>query len=118
MEFLLACREEMKAWREEMVAMRDKRMDANHDETLACHEMEARQDEEKPISRDRNPEAAQKEEVPAEDATVMPVGEPRKKRRRDRQLAAERRRQKQKISTWENCALPCTHFCQRLSRTQ
>jgi hypothetical protein len=108
MEFLLA-------WRKEMVAMRDKRMDANHDKTLACQEMEARQDQEQPISRDRKPEAAQKEEVPAEDATVMPVGEPRKKRRRDRQLAAEHRHQKQKNSTWENCAPPCSHFCQRLS---
>jgi hypothetical protein len=33
----------------------------------------------------------------------MPVGEPKKKRRRDQKLAAEHRRQKPKTSTQENC---------------
>jgi hypothetical protein len=33
----------------------------------------------------------------------MPVGEPKKKRRKDRKLAAEHRRQKPKTSTRENC---------------
>jgi hypothetical protein len=78
-----------KVWREEMAAMRK--------------EMEARLDEEKPTSVDREPEAAAEEEVPEENATVMPVGEP-KKRRRDRRLAAERRRHKQKNSTRKNGA--------------
>jgi hypothetical protein len=45
-------------------------------------------DEKKPTSLDRKPEAAQKEEVPKVDAEVVPVGEPKKKRRRDRKLAA------------------------------
>ena len=37
--------------------------------------------ERKPVSLDRKPEAAQKEEVPTEDATITPVGIPRKQRR-------------------------------------
>jgi hypothetical protein len=65
--------------------------------------MEAHQVEKKPTSPDRKPDAVQKSEVPAENAIVMPVGEPKKKRRRDRKLASERRRQKPKISTRENC---------------
>jgi hypothetical protein len=86
MKFLLAMREEMRAgeeeadtnqakadarheqmmadwraWREEMI---DKRMNASHNETTACQEMEARQEERKPTSRDRKPEAAQKKRFP------------------------------------------------------
>jgi hypothetical protein len=46
-------------------------------EIIACQEMEAHPEEEKPASVDRKPEAAeQQEEVPVKDATVMPVGEP------------------------------------------
>jgi hypothetical protein len=46
-------------------------------ETIACQEMEAHPEEEKLTSVDTKPEAAeQQEEVPVEDATVMPVGEP------------------------------------------
>jgi hypothetical protein len=44
---------------------------------------------EKPVSVDMTPEVAHEQEVPVEDAEVMPVGEPRK-RRRDRHLAAVR----------------------------
>jgi hypothetical protein len=57
-------------------------------ETLACQEMEARQEEEKPTSLDRKPEAAEERQVPEENAEVIPVGEPRKKRRKDREVAA------------------------------
>jgi hypothetical protein len=39
------------------------------------------------------PEAAEERQVPEEIAEVMPVGEPRKKRRKDQKLVAERRRQ-------------------------
>ncbi|XP_023713483.1 putative uncharacterized protein DDB_G0292636 [Cryptotermes secundus] len=95
----------MKAWREEMTTMRDKWVNDNHDETLTCQEMEARQIERKPTSLDRKPEAAQKEEVPAEDATITPVGEQRK-RRRDRKLTTERRSQKPKNLSRENCKPP------------
>jgi hypothetical protein len=95
----------MKAWREEMAAMRNKCANDNHNETLACQEMEARP-EEKPISVDRKPEKAEEREVPEENAEVIPVGEPKKKRRRDRKLAAERRCQKRKTSTLENCGPP------------
>jgi hypothetical protein len=60
------------------------------EKTMACQEMEARQEEEEPSSVDRKPEVAEQREVPVEDAEVMPVGELKKKRRRDRKLAAER----------------------------
>jgi hypothetical protein len=70
--------------------------------TMACQGMEAHQEEEKPASLDMKPEVAQQEEVPVEDAEVIPVGELKKKRRRDRKLAAERRRQKTNTSTQEN----------------
>jgi hypothetical protein len=53
-------------------------------ETMACQEMEERLEEEKPTSLDRKPEAAEERQVPEENAEVMPVGEPKKKRRRDR----------------------------------
>jgi hypothetical protein len=43
---------------------------------MACQEMEACQEEEEPTSVDMKPEAAQQEEVPMEDATVIPVREP------------------------------------------
>jgi hypothetical protein len=49
--------------------------------TMACQEMDARQ--EKPTSLDRKPEAAEERHVPEENAEVIPVGEPRKERRRD-----------------------------------
>ncbi|PNE09429.1 hypothetical protein B7P43_G15435 [Cryptotermes secundus] len=50
---------------------------------------------------DRKPEVAQQREVPVEDATVMAVGEPKRKRRRDRKLVAERCRQEPKDRTRE-----------------
>jgi hypothetical protein len=43
---------------------------------MACQEMEAHLQEEKPTSEDMKPEAAERREVPTEDAEVMPVGEP------------------------------------------
>jgi hypothetical protein len=58
---------------------------------MACQEMEARQ-EEKATSLDRKLEAAEEREVPVEDAEVMPVGEPRKKRRRDRNQRNKKKR--------------------------
>jgi hypothetical protein len=77
--------------------MMEKIVNANQNETLACRETtEERLEEKKPTSPDRKPEAAQKAEVPAENATVMPVEEPKKKRCRDRKLAAERRHQEPK----------------------
>jgi hypothetical protein len=70
---------------------------------MSCQEMEECAEEEQPTSLDMKPEAAQQEEVPEEDAKVMPVGEPRTKRRRDRKMAAQHRRQKPKEFTPENC---------------
>jgi DNA-directed RNA polymerase len=72
---------ETKAIVERTAAMREKRLKANmnawQDETLACQEMEARLIEKTPTSPDKKPEAAQKAEAPAENATVMPVEEPK-----------------------------------------
>jgi hypothetical protein len=90
-------KEEMEAIKARTKAMREE-MGTSHMEmvseckpkteikTMACQEMEARQ-EEKPTSLDRKPEAAEERHVPEENAEVIPVGEPRKKRCRDRQLA-------------------------------
>jgi hypothetical protein len=75
----VATRAETKALREEMAIMRNKWVNNNRDETLACQEMEARQEEKKPTSPDRKPETAQKDEDPVDDAEAMPVGEPKKK---------------------------------------
>jgi hypothetical protein len=96
-----AMREKMGASHMEMVSAFKPEIE---EETMACREtMEAHQEEEKLTSPDGKPEAAQKAEVPAENATVMLVGEPKKKRHRDRKLATERRRQKPKTSNRENC---------------
>jgi hypothetical protein len=86
---------EMKAIEERTAAMREKRLKANmnawQDEMLACQEMDARP-EEKSTSVDRKPEAAEERQVP-ENTEIIPIGEPRKKRRKDRKLAVERHRQ-------------------------
>jgi hypothetical protein len=84
-----AWREEMAASHKETVAETKSEMDV---EMIACQEMEALSEEKKPTSVDMKPEVAQKEQVPVQDATVMPVGEPKKKkRRRHWNLATERR---------------------------
>jgi hypothetical protein len=70
---------------------------------MACQEMEARPEEEKPTSADRKPEAAKQRKAPGENATVMLVREPKTKRCKDRKLAAQHRRQKTNTSTRENC---------------
>jgi hypothetical protein len=53
--------------------------------TMACQEIEAQPEEEEkePTSVYRKPEVAHQQEVPIENAEVMPVKEPKKKRRRD-----------------------------------
>jgi hypothetical protein len=63
-------------------------------ETMACQEIvEARLEVEEPASVDMTPEVAD-EEVTREGAARMPVGEPRKRRRDRRNLAAARRQKK------------------------
>jgi hypothetical protein len=119
-----ANQEKADAHQRRMDAMHKKmaRMDAwltdtndNRQETMACQEKtEARLEEEEPTSADMKtsqestdadiektePDSGmmqsvvEHQEVPREDATVMPVGEPRK-RRRDRNLDARRRRKQQ-----------------------
>jgi hypothetical protein len=87
---------DMKAWGEEIHSIRFETTNTRT-ETMAYQDMEAHPEEEKePTSVYRKPEVAQKQEVPVEDAEVMPVGEPKKKRRRDRKLDAECRRQEPK----------------------
>jgi hypothetical protein len=66
---------EIEAWREEIHSMQFE-MTNTRTETMACQEMEVRQEEEEPTLVDMKPEAAQQEEVPVEDATVIPVREP------------------------------------------
>jgi hypothetical protein len=92
--------EEIAAMTDKIWAARQEMRNASHKETvtenkpetevktMACQEMEAHQEEEEPTSADRKPEAAQQREVSVDDAELMPVGEPKKKRRRDRKLAA------------------------------
>jgi hypothetical protein len=68
----------------------------NGEETTACQEtVEARLETEEPASVEATPEVAEEAEVPVQDAEVVPVGEPGKKRRDRRHLAAVRR-QKEK----------------------
>jgi hypothetical protein len=103
MEMLKTILASMDAHHTRMDAMHKKmmaRMDAwltdtkdNQEETMTCQKKtEVRLEEEEPTSVEMKPEVAD-EEVPKEDAAVMSVGEPRK-RRRDRNLAAERRQNK------------------------
>jgi hypothetical protein len=73
-------------------------------ETMACREtMEAHLEEEELTSVGKKPEAAEQQELPIEDATVMLVGEPKRIWHRDRKLAAERLCQKPNNSTREKC---------------
>jgi hypothetical protein len=74
-----ARQEEMRASRRETAAVIEPETEVK---TMACQEMEAHQEEE-PISADKKPKAAEQREVPVDDAEVMPVGEPKKKGRRD-----------------------------------
>jgi hypothetical protein len=100
-ELLLSMQAKMennrKAYHEEMMAM----VDAYHERMMAClGKTEADTEKTEP-----NPGMMQSteehQEIPKGEAAVMPVGEPRK-RRRVRSLATERR-QKQKERTRENC---------------
>jgi hypothetical protein len=54
----------------------------NKEEAMACEEKtEVRlEEEEKPASVEMKPEVAEEQEVPVQDAEVVPVGEPGKKR--------------------------------------
>jgi hypothetical protein len=70
------------------------------EETMAFQEtMKARLEEEEPASVEMKPEVAHEQEVPLEDAVVMPVGEPRRRRRDQQHLAAQRRQKKQQKRT-------------------
>jgi hypothetical protein len=68
-----AIQENMGTSQKEMVAVIEPRRNM---ETIACQEMEAHPEEEKPVSVGMKSEAAEQREVPVQDATVMPVGEP------------------------------------------
>jgi hypothetical protein len=67
---------DMKAWGEEIHSMWFDTTNTRT-ETMVCQEIKAHPEEEKPASVDMKPEAEeQQEEVPVEDATVIPFGEP------------------------------------------
>jgi hypothetical protein len=74
------CEKKMGASHMEMVSAFEPETEVK---TTAYQEMEAQQEEKEPTSADRKPEAAEQREAPVDDAEVMPVGEPKKKRRRD-----------------------------------
>jgi hypothetical protein len=95
-----------------MAAVRDRWMNNNHNETLASQEMEAHQEERKPTSLVRKPEAAEQREVPVEDAVVKPV-DGRKKRHRGKNQAAGRRGEPKKLirgdcGSWMQLAAACS----------
>jgi hypothetical protein len=99
-EMLAEIKAERKANHEEMMAMikawRQTGTKDNGEETMACEEKtEVRlEEEEEPTSVEMKPEVADDQEVPVEDAEVRSVGEPRKRRRDGRNLAAVRRQKK------------------------
>jgi hypothetical protein len=72
------------------------------EETMARQQKtEARLQEDKPASVDMTHEEAHEQEVPLVDAVFMPVGEPRKRRRDRRQLAAQgRQKEEQNLDAW------------------
>jgi hypothetical protein len=100
MELLLAMKEDIRANHEKRMAIirawGQTDTKDNEEEAMACKEKtEVRlEEEEEPTSVEIKPEVADDQEVPVQDAEVVPVGEPGKKRR-DRRLAAKRR-QKEK----------------------
>jgi hypothetical protein len=129
MELLLVMREDRKADREEMNASHKKmmaRMDASHEEAENMrNDMKTNQAElqsaiaqiewKEPASVEMKPEVAH-EEVPVEDAVRMPVGEPRK-RRRDRNLDARRRRkQQERTQNKDGCRKNLVATCRGTTR--
>jgi hypothetical protein len=91
-KFLARLRTDEKAWREEIRSVLFETTNTR-EEMMAYRElMEARPEVEKPTSADRKPEAAEEYEDPVEDAEVVPVGEPRKKRRRERNQRSKKKR--------------------------
>jgi hypothetical protein len=86
----------MKAWGETLDAWSTDTKD-NGEETMACQEkMEVRLEEEEPTSVEMKPEVPH-EEVPREDAAVMPIRGLRKQRR-GRKQAAGRREELKKLN--------------------
>jgi hypothetical protein len=73
----------------------------NEEEAMACEEKtEVRlEEEEEPTSVEMKLEVADEREVPVQDAAKMPVGEPGKKRRDRRRLAAQCRQKKEEELT-------------------
>jgi hypothetical protein len=101
-----------KAYHKEMMAT----VDAYHERMMAClgkTEADTEKNEPDPGMMQSTEEH---QEIPKGEATVMPIGEPRK-RRRVRSLAAERR-QKQKERTQGNCGSrrKSAAACRKVSR--
>jgi hypothetical protein len=138
MELLLSIQAEDKAWRERMETNRQadrERTETNHDDLIktvkeemramvyACHkEMMAclgktEADTEKPDPDSGMMQSTEEhQEFAKKDAAVMPVGEPRK-RRRVRNLAAERRqKQKERIRITCESRRKSAASCRKVSR--
>jgi hypothetical protein len=88
-----------------MAMIRAWRQTDNEEEAMACEEKtEVRlEEEEEPTSVEMKPEVAHEQEVPVQDAEVVPVGEPAKKRRDRRRLAAVRRQKEKDRSLDVRC---------------
>jgi hypothetical protein len=69
------------------------------EETMACQEETEACLQGEPASEDMTPEVAHEQEFPLEDAVIMPVGEPRKRRQDRRHLATQRRQKKEEERT-------------------
>jgi hypothetical protein len=95
---LKSMQERMNTGHKEMMAWL-KDLKINGEETMACQENTEARLQGEPASEDMTLEVAHEQEVPVEDATRMPVGEPRKRRRDRRHLAAQRRQKKEQKRT-------------------
>jgi hypothetical protein len=107
-----------KAWQEEMAAMRDRWMNDNHNETMACREtMEARLEEKEPTLVDRKPEVAQQLEVPNKDAVLKPVKGWMKRHRGKKQAAGQCEEPKEltqgDCGSWMKLASTCRKVSRR-----
>jgi hypothetical protein len=82
---------EMMAWLKDLKLKKE--------ETMACQEKTEARLQGEPTSEDMTPEVSHKQVVPLVNAVVMPVGEPRKRSRDQRHLAAQRRQKKEEERT-------------------
>jgi hypothetical protein len=90
---------EEKTYREKLMTLFGANKGTREETMAGLEKTEARLQVEEPASEDMTPEVAHEQEVPLEDAVVMPVREPRNRRRDGRNMAAVRRQKKQQKRT-------------------